>query len=70
MVSLFHLNQFNNVVLSSILIAFPLAVLTPPPAHAQISFKDVNFGVNIQSLLIKVENITIKGWETIYLISL
>lgn len=55
MVSIHRFIQFNNVVLSSLLLVFPLAVLTPPPVHAQINigFNDVNFGINMQKLIDK-----------------
>jgi hypothetical protein len=54
-VSVFRFSQLNNVVLSSVLIAFPLAVLVPPPAYSQINigFNDINFGVNMQKLIDK-----------------
>jgi hypothetical protein len=52
-VSFFRLNQLNNVVLSGVLIAFPLAVLTPPSAYSQvnINLNDINFGVKMQKLI-------------------
>jgi hypothetical protein len=55
MVSFFRLNQLNRVVLSSVLVAFPLAVLTPSPVHAQVNigFNDINFGVSMQKLIDK-----------------
>lgn len=55
MACFFRINQLNNVVLSGILIAFPLAVLTPPPVHSQINvgFNDVNFGIKMQKLIDK-----------------
>lgn len=55
MVSIFRFSKLNNVVLSSVLLAFPLAVLTPPPVHAQINIglNDVNFGINMQKLIDK-----------------
>jgi hypothetical protein len=51
--SFFRLNQLNNVVLSGLLIAFPLAVLTPLPVFGQINigFNDVNFGIKMQKLI-------------------
>jgi hypothetical protein len=53
MVSIFSLNRLNNVVLSGILLTFPLAVLVPPPAYSQVGFNDVAFGVNVQKLIDK-----------------
>jgi len=55
MASFLSLSGLNNVVLSSTLITFPLAILTPPPLHAQINidFNDINFGINIQKLIDK-----------------
>lgn len=55
MVSFLRFNQLNNVVLSSVLLAFPLAVLTPHPAYSQINigFNDVNFGITMQKLIDK-----------------
>jgi len=54
-VSVYRFIQLNNVVLSSLLVVFPLAVLTPPSVHAQINigFNDVNFGINMQKLIDK-----------------
>ena len=56
MASIFSLNRLNNVVLSSVLLAFPLAVLTPPSAYAQINIglNDIGFGINMQKLVDKV----------------
>jgi hypothetical protein len=55
MASFLSLNRLNNVVLSSILITFPLAILIPPPAHAEINIglKDINFGIKLQKLIDK-----------------
>jgi hypothetical protein len=55
MVGFLRLNQYNRMVLSSLLLTFPLAVLTPPLAHAQIniSINDINFGIVMQKLIDK-----------------
>ncbi|PJD96133.1 MAG: hypothetical protein CK425_06945 [Parachlamydia sp.] len=47
---IFKSMYFNNVLLSCVLIAFSLAVITPPPAYAQVNLNDVNFGIRIQKL--------------------
>ncbi|WP_068469952.1 hypothetical protein [Candidatus Protochlamydia phocaeensis] len=50
---LYKFNGFQRLVLSSVLCAFPLAVITPPHIYGQIDFNDVNFGVRIQKLIDK-----------------
>jgi hypothetical protein len=51
----FKFNGFKRLVLSSVLCAFPLAVVTPPPVYGQINvgFNDVNFGIKVQKLIDK-----------------
>jgi hypothetical protein len=51
----FKSNKLHNVVLSSILCTFPLAVITPPFAYGQINLNlnEVNFGIKLQKLIDK-----------------
>lgn len=51
----FKLSQFRNLVLSSVLCTFPLAVLTHPCAFGQININldEVNFGIKLQKLIDK-----------------
>ncbi len=55
MVGFFKSNKLHNVVLSSILCTFPLAVITPPFAYGQINLNlnEVNFGIKLQKLIDK-----------------
>ena len=55
MVGFLRFNLYNRVVLSSLLFTFPLAVLIPPPAYAQVNigFNDINFGIAMQKLIDK-----------------
>lgn len=55
MVGFLRLNQYNRMVLSSLLLTFPLAVLTPSPAYAEvnISSNDIKFGIAMQKLIDK-----------------
>lgn len=52
----FKFISFKRLVLSSVLCAFPLAVVTPPPVYGQtnVNLNDINFGVKVQKLIDKV----------------
>lgn len=51
----YKFNGFKRLVLSSILCAFPLAVVTPPSVYGQINvgLNDVVFGIKMQKLIDK-----------------
>lgn len=49
----FESHKLHNLVLSSILYTFPLAVLTPPPTYGQVNVNDIGFGLKLQKLIDK-----------------
>lgn len=51
----FNFIYFKRLVLSSILCAFPLAVIIPPPTYGQINLNlnAIDFGVKMQKLVDK-----------------
>lgn len=65
MVNIFNSSKINSLLLSSILVIFSLAVLTPPPCHAQwfdnITPNDIAFGIRIEKLIEKVWKYKDKG---------
>lgn len=54
MVCFFNSNHLNRLFLYGLLTTFPLAVLTPPPAYAQIDFNKVAFAVKMEKLVEKL----------------
>lgn len=51
MVHFFTHNILNRLLLSSVLITFSMATLTPPPIYANIGINDIAFGIRIKKLV-------------------
>jgi hypothetical protein len=58
MVYFFHPYKFNRIFLCGVLTTFSVAVLTPPPAYAQI-----NIGLNDVAFAVRMEKLVEKLWK-------
>ncbi len=54
MASLFNASNVNRILLCGVLTTFTMAVVTPPPAYAQIGFNDIAFWSRMEKLIEKM----------------